>query len=222
MISDTFFSRCFLGPFWTLFFAIWAPSWVPSWPQNDSQSAKNRSRKVFFFALPFFWWNLNDFQWFYMFVQDLEALLASAGPMKYALFQKSVFSLPRIILESFFDAFWGLWAPLILLNRLWEALLNHSDFWSIFGSHFFDFLTILGSPRGSQGTPKIWLPTSFTAILLLLEPLQGPDACLEVIFVDFCYFFMIFECFFLAILNWNLNWFELIFCDLFCKVVCIF
>ena len=149
MVPDTFFSRCFLGSFWTLFFAIMAPSWVPSWRQNDAKNVKNRSRKAFFFALLVFHWNLDDFHWFFMFFQSLEPLLASAGPMKYALFQKSVFSLPRVILEWFFDAFWGPWAPQILLNRLWEALLNHSDFWSIFGSHFFDFLTILGSPRGS-------------------------------------------------------------------------
>ena len=132
-----------------------------------------------------------------MFFQNLEPLLASAGPMKYALFQKSVFSLPRVILEPFFHAFWGFWAPQIGVNQLWGALLNRSEFWSIFGPHFFDFLVIFGFPRGSQGTPKIWLATSFTAILLLLEPLQGPDACLEVIFVDFCYFFMFFDCFFL-------------------------
>ena len=43
--------------------------------------------------------------------------------MKYALLQKSIFSLPRVILDSFVDAFSGLWAPQILLNRFWEALL---------------------------------------------------------------------------------------------------
>ena len=89
-----------------------------------------------------------------MFFQGFEALLASAGPMKYALFQKSVFSLPRIILESFFDAFWGFWAPQIGVNQLWGALLNRSEFWSIFGPHFFDFLVIFGFPRGSQGIPR--------------------------------------------------------------------
>ena len=186
MVCDTFFSRCFLGPSWSLLFAFWAPSWTPSWPQNASQTTKNGSQKAFFFALLFFQWNLNDFDWFLMFFQDLEALLASAGPMKYALFQKSVFSLPRIILESFFDAFWGFWAPQIGVNQLWGALLNRSEFWSIFGPHFFDFLMIFGFPRGSQGTPKIWLATSFRAMLLLLEPLQGPDASLEVIFIHVC------------------------------------
>ena len=183
------------------FFSMLAFSWVPRWPPNESQNVKNGSRKAFFFALLFFHWNLNDFHWFFMFFQGLEPLLASAGPMKYALFQKSVFSLPRVILESFFDAFWGLWAPQILLNRLWEALLNHSDFWSIFGPHFFDFLTILGSPRGSQGTPKILFPTSFWAILPHLEPRQWPDAFLGVFFVDFWMFFMIFGCFFLALFD---------------------
>ena len=186
MRSDTSFSRCFLGPSWASFFAILAPSWVPSWTQNDPQNIKNGSRKAFFFALLFFPWNLQEFDWFFMFFQGLEPLLASAGPMKYALSQKSVFSLPRVILESFFDAFWGLWAPQILLNQLWEALVNHSEIWSIFGHHCFDFLMIFGSPRGFQGTPKILGRTSFWAILLHLEPLQGPDACLEMIFVDVC------------------------------------
>ena len=186
MGPDTFFSRCFLGPSWSLLFAFWAPSWTPSWPQNASQTTKNGSQKAFFFALLFFQWNLTEFYWFLIFFQDLEALLVSAGPMKYALSQKSVISLSKVILESFFTAFWGLWPPQIGVTRLWEALLNSSEFWLIFGSHFFDFLVIFGSPRGSQGTPKIWLATSFRAILANLVPLQGPDARLEVIFIVFC------------------------------------
>ena len=44
---------------------------------------------------------------------------------------------------------------------------------------------IFESPRGAQETPKILFPTSFRTILVHLEPLQGPDACLEVIFIDF-------------------------------------
>ena len=45
--------------------------------------------------------NLIDFLCF----QGLEALLASAGPMKYALCQKSNFPLQRVVLEDLFDMF---------------------------------------------------------------------------------------------------------------------
>ena len=77
----------------------------PFWPQNVSQTTKNGSQKAFFFALLFFQWNLYDSDWFLMFFQDLEALLASAGPMKYALFQKSVVSLPRVVWSHFWMLF---------------------------------------------------------------------------------------------------------------------
>jgi len=63
-----------------------------------------------------------------MFVQDLEALLASTGPMKDPLFQKSVFSLPRIILELLFYDFGSFWPPQILVNWFWKNILNHSEF----------------------------------------------------------------------------------------------
>ena len=76
------------------------------------------------------------------------------------------------------------------VNRVWEACLDRSEFSLIFGIFFFDLSMILGFPWVSQGTPKILVPISFRNILALLEPLQGPDGCLKVIFVDFEYFFL--------------------------------
>ena len=124
---------------------------------------------------------LSFFMWFW----DLESLPASARPMKYALLQKSVFSLSRIISESFLASFWSFCPPQIGANRLWEAFLNACDFYSIFGSHFFDFLIVLGCPGGSLGTPKIPGPTSFWAIWCLLEPLLGYESDSEVFLFDF-------------------------------------
>ena len=173
MISDTFFSSLFLVPSWASFFAVLAPSWASSWTQTDPQNNKNGSRKAFFFTLVFFHWNLNDFHGFFMFFQGLKPLLASAGPTKYALSRKSVISLPRIILDSFLNAFWSFWPPQIGVNRLWAALPNRSEFWSIFEAHFFAILMILGSPRGPRGPPNFWDGPLFEPFCSTWSPGRG-------------------------------------------------
>ena len=156
MIPDTFLSGLFLVPSCSLFFVFLAPSWAPSWPQNEVKNIKSRSQKVFFSAYSFSLWNLMFFWCYFMFFLDLQSLPASAGPTKYALLQKSVFSLSNIISDSFLTSFWNFWPPQIGLNRLWEALLNPSDFWSIFGLHliFFAFWRFLAPRGGPWGSPK--------------------------------------------------------------------
>ena len=145
MRCDTLFSSLFLVSSWASFCAVLAPSWAPSWSQNGPQNTKSGSRKVFFSALLFFLWNLQEFDRFFMFFQGLEPLLALAGPMKYALSQKSVISLSKVILDSLLNALRSFWPPQIGVNRLWEAFLNRSESWSICESHSFDFLVIFGS-----------------------------------------------------------------------------
>ena len=143
MIPDSFFSNLFLVPSLSLFFAFCAPFWAPNWIKNT----KSWSRKVLFFAYPFSSWNVMDCYWFLCFFKISDPLPTSGGPMEYALFSKSLFSLPRGISELFLTSFWSFWPPQIGWNRVGEALLDRSDFSSNFGIHLFDLLMIFGSPR---------------------------------------------------------------------------
>ena len=133
-----------------------------------------------------------------MFFQDLEPLPASAGPMKYALSEISLFT-PEDYFGVIFDFFLKLLATpnryKSALGGSFESFCFFIDFWTSF---FFWLFCECWVPKGVPGIPKIWLPTSFFVILVHLEPLQGPDACLELIFIDLLWFF---DCFFLVIVD---------------------